>query len=355
MTLTSDFPPSVVAARSLALEIGGGGASGNLVQGARLIVSGSGFGAVADPRFSTFDDFGYGLNDGDPIPDGAGSNWGENGGTFADGFTLDAAIALPGRSFSARSDAPKAILQSPAIKGSELSSVTHYSSHWRRHNESLLSPPQISSSRADKMLRMTDGDSDCGTRVSWESRVWRCYITHPQDYGLCRSGSGSDYVWDQYLSDDPWGVPDVWRRVEMVWFANGDVSLRIDGKEVHRFTGVFHPPGRENEYWRQTMVGLDISQPDGVTTSLRTWLADTVTMGQLERVELSNEPTYDPSVSQKRYLQECESRTDTEIVIPNLMLGDLDIESPIYLHAIKSDDTAVNLQIQVGTNAEVQS
>lgn len=341
--------------QSLGLS-GGGGATG-IAQGQRLTITGTNFGAIANPSPSTVDIFDYPLTDGTLIPDGVGDKWGENGGTFADPFELDSDIVLPGRSFSAKSRGPKAILQDPVVSGPALSARSFYSQHWQRFNESLDAPPQISEPRADKILRMSDGDADCGTRVSWEANVWRCYITHPSDYSLCRSGSTSNYVWDKYLAASPWGTPNVWRRVETVWTDNGDnscdVSLRIDGKEIHKFLGVFHPPAFVNSPWKQTLVGHDVSQPSKITSSLRTWIADHVTQASPARVELSNSSAYTPGIEQKRFYQICSSRSETQIVIDSAMLGDLDTGVPIYMHAIKSDETAVSVELIEGQNVVV--
>lgn len=335
----------------------GGGGAGGLEHGQRLTITGSGFGAVADPSPSTLDIFDYQLSDGDLIPDGAGTKWGENGGTFADQFELDGSVVLPGRTFSAKSRAPKSILQDPVVTGQPLSARSFYSQHWQRFNESLDSPPQPETNRADKIIRMTDGSSDCGTRVSWEANVWRCYITHPTDYDLCRSGSSSNYVWDQYLSGTPWNTANTWVRVETVWTDNGDdscdVSLRVNGREAHKFLNVFHPPAYVNSDWRQELVGHDISQTNKVTTTLRTWLADHVTQGTVARVEFSNNATYDPAVTQKRYYQVCESRSDTQIVIDSAMMGDLDLESAVYMHAINDNETATTVELVVGQNVAV--
>lgn len=89
-------------------------------------------------------------------------------------------------------------------------------------------------------------------------------------------------------------------------------------------------------------LGYDISSSENVNATALHNLAEYNHYPSKARVELSNDPVFTDAVEQKRVIQSVNSRSDTEIVIPNLFYGDLNQSAPVYAHIIKADGSVID-------------
>lgn len=332
--------------------------AGGFENGQSLTIIGSGFGVVSEPRFSTWDDFGYELADGSAVPSGSGTNWEGNGGGANAGYSLIAANAMPGRAFAATADAPKAALINPIVTGAPLSASTFFVYRWVKNNESLSNTVQPSSSGADKLLRVHDGDIQCGTRLSFEAKPWRIYSTHAGDYSQClidgQRNTPTPYEWDEYLGSSPWNTPNEWHLVELQYRSNGDVDYFLDGKLLNTFVGMYHPAGMGNPLWQVSVCGYDAQSSANLNASFRNTIGELATSGELARVYISNDPVFSVAAPQLRHVQYVTSWTDSQIVIPKAYFGMLSVETSLYAHFIGSTgDHVKTIELQIGVNVVV--
>lgn len=124
---------------------------------------------------------------------------------------------------------------------------------------------------------------------------------------------------------------------------SGGTNNEFNVGDQYRITGfVGHLPSAGEKEFFVALIGYDPSIPENLNDLLRHFIAGVNQYPSYARVELSNSIAFDDSVKQKRVLQKTLSRTDTEIVIPEVFFGELDIDTPIYAHVIRSDGTILH-------------
>lgn len=343
--------------------------SGALATGQRVSVSGSGFGALASPEPSAFDDMtSYGeMTEGDPVPNGIagdpGARW-ENGSL--EPLIFSDTIAMPGRSLSVTSAAPRGNLQDPYMNpsGMPLEITRHYCSGWIRLSESAYDGhPDLAVSF--KFMRLWGGTSGLGHMRS--SHLFRNGT--PVD-GPMFSGGGEFFVYHAYpfppqewiryeceVFDAVYDEVSGWYDAKMRIFINGKaILLQNSGQGFEGYDKPIKLTPQDGDGFkelRMRLFGSDPSIPDNLSQSFRTNLAEIHLQASPARVELSNEAVFDTTVEQKRFYQVCESRSDDEIIIPSLYLGDLDRNSPIYMHVIREDHSVVTVELVLNQNVEI--
>lgn len=302
--------------------------------GETITLSGSGFGALANPLPAAMDDMSYsGTADGVAPP---ATNWNSITGPFGDGYVVDEATQLPGRTRSLKAAGKKAYLfESKPLSGGRPRSVNSiYSTFWIRFNESTNTPPQPGLS-SNKIIRVWDDVSKNGVSVAWQA------TNHPFLYV---DNQGGNSTISTYPTNSPfYNSPNQWHRVEYYSSVDGvgPIQLFLNGKKVSDLTGAFKSSVGGSATFFTHLIGFDVSERVDVTDTMRHWLADFYEQPDLARVELSNSPTLDVSVEQERYYQESITRADSEVTF-KAFYGGLNLGSPVYAHIIKPDGTVID-------------
>lgn len=315
--------------------------NGTLSLPSSVILKGSGFEPITNPKptaYDTFSDY-VGLVDGDVVPKTGGDRWLNVGGVYGTNYKLDANKALGSRAFSFASTGVKALLTAP-IKRSDGPPAAHDKLYvtWNiQFNEALTVPPQ-NNTGAHKLCRIWDHSSGDKMRMS--------YVAKAQGYLVYDNRGAAENVdmAHEYPSEAAWSDPNKYHRCEIyIDDVAGTHTLWIDGKKVMTASGTGHGIDSllDDNYYIQ-VLGFDQRQASDSTTTLRHWLAEFYQQPSLARVELSNSPIYDDTVEQLRVYQRSESRSDNEIVIPEMFYGELDQSSPIYAYIVKTDGSVIS-------------
>lgn len=348
---------------------GGGGGSGSLANGQTLTITGTGFGAVADPQPYARDvqDEYASPSQGATIPL---DNWAGNGDVDHDVMVFDNAVALPGRTWSAKTSTRKArfqTIQAAAGAPSRVADKT-FASFWYYANESINSQPTAAASIALKLMRFgTDGLNL--TRPTFEVRKQWCAMENDAGTFLCPYSSEFDETDVNNVSGclngryvygfNPAGVAGQWVRIDFSIYSHTLADLHVNGKRILGDGLNGGMPYRKSPDDRTALpqinnMGTDVGTQADLNTTYRGRFSDINQLVSPARIEFSNSPTWDDSAEQTIYLQRCTSRTDSQIVVTPAFFGGLDLGSPVYMHVLNADGSeATTVELIVGTNVVI--
>jgi len=346
MARTDAAPRAITASRALSVALVHGG--GVLIDGQTLTLTGAGFGSVSSPAptaIDLFDDY-AGAADGATVPQGTaeGAKWvGTQNLQFQAGFEFDSAVTLGSRPFAALAKGPKAHLDSISDStgtGPARRLDSFYSTHWVYLHESPYgNPPHPDELISFKFARYWTDLTGEETRVSWLFR----------NGGPTDGGTITGHDLDPFYDKGVWNTLE-WNRVEYEVsdaVDNGDGTFNclsrcwINGKLLtfNRSSSNFNDTAIPTtpvtgQAWNTRLIGSDPSSSANLSQTFRHSLAEVFERPDSARVELSNSATFDDLAQQRRFVQVVSSWSDSQITIPKVFLGDLDLDSPVYAFII---------------------
>lgn len=401
-----------------------------------LTLTGTGFGAIANPKptaYDTFNDY-VGIGHGDEIPiNEANPYWGlTKTSQYATTPILDNEITLGDREYSIKTTSPRSALASPIqrVDGPESLQKSIYVSFWLRFNQNqgrVQDGGDQPSLTSNKLIRIWDHSSGDGMRLSYTGADQGYYCNGVHNYHSDAAWTNGKNEWHRldlhitqgdYIAGTP-TVHKVWNDGKLLgtyedvietgthdgpthatqlidstkdWYDYGDnisdnIFMNISGHglwvrnttdgshgivagptlvdsksmaevpltggttntwstgdtyEVVRTLGSYPDGvGSANKMYVK-ILGLDISGSELMNPDFSYRMADFYQYPTMATVELSNSQFYDDSVEQERVLQTTTTRTDNEIVIPELFFGNLDKSLPIYPMVRRSDGSVID-------------